>query len=323
MTIQTSLPKVEIPPVAKPHVPLALGCWTFGPDQWTGKEDTNLLTAMETALDLGIGHFDTAADYGDGYSERLLGRFLKGRREAAFVASKADTDDIRAAVMVEQVQRSLERLQTDFIDLYYIHWPRKGKDLRPLMEGLETARSRGLIGAIGASNFSVEQMAQIQEVGTINAHQLCYNLFWRYAEQDIIPYCRENRIAVTTYSSIAHGILSGKFPRDLRFEPGDQREGILLFKPDVWPHVHEGVGQLKALALDVGRPLSHLAIRWVLHQPDITLPLVGARNAEQVRQNAEALVGDIPTETFQRMTAISDQVMKHVPNTGNVYLFYP
>src|SRR5258706_16256193 len=175
MTIQSALPTVQIPPVARPHLPLALGCWTFGPDQWTGKQDANLLTTMETALDLGIGHFDTAADYGDGYSERLLGRFLKGRREAAFVASKADTDDIRAAVMLEQVQRRLERLQTDFIDLYYIHWPRKGKDLRPLMEGLETALSRGLIGAIGVSNFSVEQMAQIHEVVTIHAHQPWYN----------------------------------------------------------------------------------------------------------------------------------------------------
>ena len=314
---------VQIAPVAKTHAPLGLGCWTFGPDQWTGKEDANLLAAMETALAHGISHFDTAADYGNGHSERLVGQFIRGRREAVFLATKANTDDLTASAMLRHVSESLERLQTYFIDLFYIHWPRKGKDLRPWMEGLEIARSKGLIGAIGVSNFTVEQMEQVAEVGTINAHQLCYNLFWRYAEQDVIPYCREYNIAVVTYSSIAHGILAGKFQRELNFQPGDGREDILLFQDGVWSHVYEAVEQLKALANEIGVSLTKLAIRWVLAQPGITSSLVGARNAAQARQNAEALNGDIPASVFERMSAISDQVIQHIPNTGNVYLYYP
>src|SRR5215216_6692978 len=115
MIEQSALPRVQIAPVAKSHAPLALGCWTFGPDQWTGKEDVNLLAAMETSLDCGISHFDTAAGYGDGYSEQLIGRFMQGRRDAVFLATKADTDDISAAAMLQLVRESLNRLQTDRI----------------------------------------------------------------------------------------------------------------------------------------------------------------------------------------------------------------
>jgi aryl-alcohol dehydrogenase-like predicted oxidoreductase len=323
MTLYTAPAPVQISPVLKSHAPLGLGCWTFGPDQWTGKEDSNLLAAMETSLAYGINHFDTAADYGKGHSERLIGKFMKGRREAVFLATKANTDDLTVGAMLRHVSESLERLQTHFIDLFYIHWPRKGKDLRPWMEGLEIARKKGLIGAIGVSNFTVEQMEQVGEVGTINAHQLCYNLFWRYAEQDIIPYCRQHNIAVVTYSSIAHGILAGKFQRALNFQPGDGREKVLLFSDGVWSHIYEAVEQLKTLASEIGAPLTKLAIRWVLAQRGITSSLVGARDAAQARQNAEALDGDIPSSVFERMTAISDQVMQHIPDTGNVYLYYP
>src|SRR5690349_11812857 len=117
--MQSALHPVQIAPVTKTHAPLGLGCYTFGAEQWTGEQDANLLAAMETALDSGMNHFDTAADYGNGYSERLIGKFMKGRREAIFLATKNATDDIRAEKMLELVQQSLSRLQTDYIDLFY------------------------------------------------------------------------------------------------------------------------------------------------------------------------------------------------------------
>lgn len=323
MTPSTSLPAVQIAPVTKPLAPLALGCYTFGKDQWTGKEDVNLLAAMSTALACGITHFDTGADYGNGYSERLVGQFIASRREEIFLATKAASNEMSATAMLTLVHQSLERLQTDTIDLFYIHWPRTGKDMRPLMEGLENARQRGIIKAIGVSNFSVEQMAQIQEVGTINAHQLGYNLFWRVAEREVIPYCQQHNIAVITYSSLAHGILSGKFPRDLHFDSADDRSKILLFRADLWRHIYESVQHMEGVARHIQRPLAQLALRWVLAQPGIKTALVGARDAAQARQNAAALTGDIPAEIFQRLTDISNQVIQHIPDTGNVYLYYP
>jgi len=222
-----------------------------------------------------------------------------------------------------QLETSLKNLQTEFVDLYYIHWPVTGKDLRPVMEALEQARAQGKIGAIGVSNFSAEQMAQVSEVGKIDAHQLCYNLYWRAAEAEIIPWCVANDVAVVTYSSIAQGVLTGKFPREPQFKEGDDRGKTLLFKPEVWPHVYEGVEQLKALAAECGRSLTHLAIRWVLEQPGIASELVGAREATQMLDNAAALDGEIDAGVFERMTAISDEVISHYPPAGNIFGFYP
>jgi aryl-alcohol dehydrogenase-like predicted oxidoreductase len=302
---------------------LGLGCWVFGPDPWRGQARTELLVAMAAALEHGLTHFDTASDYGRGLSEEVVGEFLAGKREQLFLASKVALDHMDARLMLEQVNRSLARLQTEVIDLYYIHWPRTGKDLRPLMEGLELARQQGKVRAIGVSNFSVAQMAQVAEAGKIDAHQLGYNLFWRVAERDVIPYCREQGIAIITYSSIAQGILTGKFSRDLKLQPGDQRAEYVLFDRELWPHIYEGVEQLKALAQEINRPLAHLAIRWVLHQAGITCALVGARTAQQVEQNVQAMAGDIPPDIFARMTEISDQVVAHIPDVGNMYRYYP
>ncbi|MFC1975090.1 aldo/keto reductase [Chloroflexota bacterium] len=323
MTDRLAVPLVSIPPVKKKLNPLALGGSVFGTNQWSGERATELLATMEAALQNGINHFDTAGGYGDGSSERLLGQFLTGKRERVFLASKANIDELDVQAALEQVNGSLERLQTDEIDLYYIHWPRQGKDLRPFMEGLEQARQQGKIKAVGVSNFSVEQMAQVAEVGQIDAHQLCYSLLWRFAEQEIMPYCREHGIAVVTYSSIAQGVLTGKFPRQPKLEPDDLRANTVHFDPAVWPHVYEAVEELKVLAQEVKRPLTHLAIRWVLHQEDVNTALVGARKPEQVTRNVEALAGEIPARVFEKMTEISNAAIKHIPDTGNMYRYYP
>jgi myo-inositol catabolism protein IolS len=166
-------------------------------------------------------------------------------------------------------------------------------------------------------------MAQVSEVGKIDAHQLCYNLFWRPAEREVIPYCVANDIAVVTYSSIAQGILTGKFPREPQFREGDQRGKTVFFAPEVWPHVYEGVEQLKALSAECGRSLTHLAIRWVLEQPGIASALVGAREDVQLKENVAALDGDIAPEVFARMTAISEEVISHLPDVANIFGFNP
>jgi aryl-alcohol dehydrogenase-like predicted oxidoreductase len=281
---------------------------------------------METAFDKGITHFDTAAGYGNGYSERLIGRFIAAqpsRRAPMFLASKFASDDMSAQAMIKAVDDSRSRLQTDMIDLYYIHWPRTGQDMRPLMEGLETARQQGKIQAIGVSNFSVEQMEQVAEVGRIDAHQLGYNLLWRYDEQDVIPYCVEHNIAVVVYSALAHGILAGKYSRQLDFVKGDQRWSITLFRDNVWPHVYEGMEAFKALAERTGYPLTQLAIQWLLYQYGVTSVLVGAKNKEQALANAQALQAEIPVDVLNELTALSNQVRQYIPDEGNPFGYHP
>jgi myo-inositol catabolism protein IolS len=318
-----ALPPIQIGTCPKATLPLVLGGSIFPDSDRTPETERSLLATMQRALELGITHIDTATGYGGGRSEELIGEFLPSRRQQVFLASKASISEMNAQVMLGMVEKSLQRLQTDFIDLYYIHWPRAGKDMRPMMEGLELARSQGKIGAIGVSNFSVEQMQQVAEVGKIDAHQLCYNLIWRFPERDVIPYCHQNQIAVITYSSIAQGVLTGKFGRDPHLGARDQRARTVHFEDDVWPHVYAGVEQLKEVAAEAKRSLTHLAIRWVLHQPGITAVVVGARKPEQVEDNWQALVGEIPASVFDVMTAISDQVMPAVPDIGNPYRYYP
>lgn len=312
----------QIPPVSKHFHRLGLGCWVFDRRLWSLENETQLFATMQSALEHGINHFDTASGYGGGDSETTLGRFLQNRRERVFLASKANLAG-SAEQMLERVQHSLERLQTSTIDLYYIHWPKTNTDMRPAVEGLERARQRGWIRAIGVSNFTVAQMEQVRQAGQINAHQLGYNLLWRHREPDVIRYCREQAIPIVTYSSIAQGILTGKFTRELHLPPGDQRNTVVYFQAEVWPSVYAAVEQWKELAYQVGRPLQHLAIRWVLQQPGITCALVGARSPAQVIENAAALEGEIDESIFRRMTEISDELAQHIPDTGDMYNYAP
>jgi len=301
------------------HLPLAFGGSWYVPYSTPGEADRDFLGAIETAYGLGIRHFDTASSYGGGHSEELYGQFLEGRRNEVFLASKADPAETTAAAMYDMICASLRRLSVDSIDLYYIHWPRTGRDMRPLMEGLERARAEGKIGAIGVSNFSVAEMASLAEVGRIDAHQLGYNLLWRRTEADIIPYCAANGIAVYAYSTLAHGILTGKFGRDPGLVPTDQRNRILPFQPANWPHVFEAVEEMKAIAAEAGRPLPHLAIRWNLSRPGIAGVVVGNRNAQQAAETIPALAGDIAPEIFARLTAVSDRLMAHMPEASNLF----
>ncbi|MDQ0474746.1 aldo/keto reductase [Labrys wisconsinensis] len=321
--IDPSIRPVTIGADFPPQLPLAFGGSWFVAYSAPGEEDVRLRGAIDAAYDSGVRHFDTAGGYGEGHSEEIYGAFLAGKRSEIFLASKANPAQATAAAMAAEVDASLRRLRTDHIDLYYIHWPQRGVDMRPRMEALEAARRQGKIGAVGVSNFSVDQMRQVQEVGRIDAHQLGYNLLWRYAEDDLVPFCVEHDIAVVTYSSIAHGILTGKFDKVPDLAPGDQRHRILPFRSDIWPHVHAGVEQLKAIAAELDRPLMHLAIRWNLARPGIRSVVVGARNRAQSEANAAALSGAIPSSVFERMTAISDEIVRHVPNEGNLFNHHP
>lgn len=317
---------VQIGRSEKHHAPLGMGGSFYGLDHQNNQGEKDILAALETALENGITHFDTAAGYGNGYSERLLGRFMAAdvnRRERMFLASKDNLDDISVQAIITAIDASRERLQIDFIDLYYLHWPRTGKDLRPLMEGLETARHQGKIHSIGVSNFSVEQMEQISEAGRIDAHQLGYNLLWRFDEQDVIPYCMKHNIAVIAYSALAHGILAGKYRQQLDFVPDDQRWTILLFRKDVWPGVYDAIETFKQVAERERLSLSHLALRWLLRQPAVTSVLVSAKNRQQVLDNAQALAVEIPDSVLDELTAISDGVIDAIPDEGNPFGYHP
>ena len=300
---------------------LGLGCWALGGQDWGAQDDSDSLDTIKAAYERGVTHFDAAQAYGKGHAEELLGRALKGVRERVFIASKmmfTPGEKVEASI-----QASLKRLRTDYVDLFYIHWPRKNADLESMMEGLVRAREKGLIKGIGVSNFSVAQMKQVMAVGAVDAHQICYNLLWRWGEHELIPFCREHGVAVITYSSVAQGILCGKFPREIEFAPGDHRKRTVLFGNDVWPGVYDGVEHLKKIAASAHRPLVDLAIRWVLSRQGVTAILVGARNSLQIEQIVKALDGEIDPIFMNQLTTLSDSINKNIPDTGNIFRWYP
>jgi myo-inositol catabolism protein IolS len=319
-------PEIQIGRSQKRHLPLGMGGSFYGLDHQHQQGEREILAALEAALEVGITHFDTATDYGAGYSERLLGRFMaadSNRRERIFLASKANLDETSTRAITQAIDASLERLQTDVIDLYYLHWPRSGQDMRPWMEGLETARAQGKIRAVGVSNFSVAQMQELAEVGQIDACQLGYNLLWRFGEKEILPYCAAHNIAVIAYSALAHGILSGKYARALEFVPDDQRWTISLFRGDVWGHVYEAVEGFKQVASRAQIALPHLALRWLLRQPTVSAVLVSAKNLQQVLANVQALELEVPDWALDELTALSDHVRPLIPDEGNPFGYHP
>jgi len=322
--MQTINPIRTLPETDNQISTLALGCWSYGGAQWGGQEDEDSIAAMKAAVDHGITHFDNATAYGGGRAEKVLGRFLAEHdvRDRLFIASKFNVphpDGPEAAV-----DQSRERMGIDTIDLYYFHWPKTGADHRPWMEQMEHVRESGKIRFIGVSNFSVEQMREVGEVGRIDACQPCYSLLWRFPEKEVLPYCREHGIAVATYSSLARGILTGKFGKDLpEFPKGDDRGNCTWFHPEVWPHTYEAVEQMKAVADRVGRPLVHLALQWVAAQDGVTSVLLGARDAEQAVANAAAIKDPVSEDVLRELTAISDEVTQHIPDTGNPFDHHP
>lgn len=301
------------------HGTLSLGTWAFGGRHWGDQQlDEDSLAAMATAVAAGMTHFDTASGYGMGRSERLIGRFFREDAAAAqrvFLASKFfPKPGCDAQYAYDSVGRSLDRLARDRIDLYYLHWPRQDMDLREPLAGLERARAEGLIRYVGVSNFNVAHLKQGLEVSRIDAHQFCYNLIWRYPEEDILPFCRDHGIAGVSYSSIAQGVLTGKFGLRPQFSADDERAKTVIFEDAVWPLVHRAVAELSVLAAEAGRPLAQCAIRWVAAQAGITSVLVGARNAEQVRQNAAASQGTLAPEILARMTTVTDRLAAALPS---------
>ncbi len=299
---------------------LGLGCWESG-DIGAGRPDERAAIGLiRAAREMGILHFDTAQTYDDGHSESVVGLALEPFKDS-FIASKSLAAD--KAETIRGVEQSLVRLRREWIDLFYIHWPRKGFDLRPMMEGLEELRARGLLRRIGVSNFSVADMESVAEAGRIDAHQVCYNLLWTFPERDVIPYCIRHGIALVTYSTIAQGLLTDTTRSPESFAPGDARARTVYYRPDVWPRVQESVRAMQAVARRAGVPLSALAMRWVLSRPGVVSVLVGARSRAQVEQNVRAASMPFEPQIERELTALSREAARHLPDVGNIFLFYP
>lgn len=271
---------------------ICFGCWQLSPRFW-GKvslEDWN--NALERAIELGINFIDTADAYGDGFAESVLGDFLKGHgcRKDLIIATKfywnfADPEnrypDTRYDYILKECEASLKRLKTDYIDLYQIHaWDPLTRP-EEVASALTTLQKQGKIRWIGVSNMNVHQISMYLRYMDVECLQPLYNILDRDVEKEELPFCLEKRIGVITYSSLARGLLTGKYSLDKKFE--DSRAQHPRFTGEGFKKILNAVdGYMKPVAEKLGLTVPELAIRWILTHPAVTSAIVGIKHPQHI-----------------------------------------
>jgi aryl-alcohol dehydrogenase-like predicted oxidoreductase len=320
---QVRMPPVETEFVNIPGTQLkvsrvALGTWAMGGWMWGGTDQRESVATIHAALDQGINLIDTAPVYGFGVSEEIVGAALEGIRDRAVIATKTGLEwrdgkvyrNATPARIMQEVDDSLRRLRTDYIDIYQVHWP---DPLVPVEETAEAMRSlyeMGKIRAIGVSNFSVDQMARFRQVAPLHVLQPPYNLFERAIETDILPYSRANDIATLGYGALCRGLLSGRIQPNTTFDGDDLRRIDPKFQPPRLAQYLQAVRQLDEFAQRrFHRRVIHLAVRWMLDQ-GISVALWGGRHPDQV----EAALG----VAGWSLTDVERESIEHIVNTAVV-----
>lgn len=271
---------------------VGLGTWAIGGWMWGGTDERQSIDTILAALDRGITLIDTAPVYGFGRSEEIVGRALDeyGRREDVVLATKAGLDwsddtPFRKATperIRQEITDSLERLQTDYIDLYQVHWPDPLVPLDETAGALRELRNEGLIRAIGVSNFSPSQMDTFRRSAPVDVCQPPYNLFEREIEDGVLPYCRQEDIGLLTYEALCRGLLSGNMSTERTFEGDDLRNQDPKFQEPRFEQYLTAVDRLDEFAREhYDRRVIELAVRWILDQ-GVDVALWGARTPDQL-----------------------------------------
>jgi len=297
-SVQSAMHEVQTESVDIPGTQLrvsrvALGTWAMGGWMWGGTDKREAVATIRAALDQGINLIDTAPVYGFGVSEEIVGQAVAaaGLRAQAVIATKVGLEWRAGKVyrnatrgrIMREIDESLRRLRTDYIDIYQVHWPDPLVPIEETAEAMRTLHDQGKIRAIGVSNFSVEQMERFRKVAPLHVLQPPYNLFERAIEGEILPYCRASNIATLGYGALCRGLLSGRMRADTTFEGDDLRRLDPKFQPPRYAQYLTAVGQLDQLAQDFyQRRVIQLAVRWMLDQ-GISVALWGARHPDQLQ----------------------------------------
>ncbi|HEX7733823.1 MAG TPA: aldo/keto reductase [Ktedonobacteraceae bacterium] len=278
--------------------PIGFGAWAIGGGNWEfgwGKqEDSDSITAIQRALDLGMNWIDTAAAYGLGHSEEIVARALKGRAEKPYIFTKCSLvwkpgestvhNSLKAASIRREVEESLRRLQVERIDLYQMHWPVPDEDLEEGWSTMAALQKEGKVRAIGASNFNVSQLRRAMAIAPVQTLQPPYSLINREAEMELLPFCQRHNIGVIVYSPMQSGLLSGQMTRErvVKLPENDWRKHDAEFQEPRLSRNLELTDKLREIALLYQRTPAEAAIAWTLHNPAVTGAIVGARNPQQV-----------------------------------------
>ena len=295
---------------------IGFGAWAIGGGNWEfawGPQDDNeSITAIHRALDLGVNWIDTAAIYGLGHSEEIVGRALKSTTHRPYVFTKcsmrwhADRSIYRsltARSLEEELENSLRRLGRETIDLYQVHWPNPENEIEEGWGALARFREQGKVRWIGVSNFSVEQMKRAQKVAPITTLQPPYSMLRRAVEKEILPFAQENGIGVINYSPMVSGLLTGKMTaeRIAAFPADDWRRKAVEFNEPRLSRNLQLVELLREIGSAHGVAPGVAAVAWTLRNPAITAAIVGGRSAEQVEGVIAALEFRLTDDEYKRI----------------------
>ena len=272
--------------------PVAIGTWAIGGWMWGGSDDAESAATIRAALNHGINVIDTAPVYGFGHSEEIVGKAVaEGRlRNKVVIATKAGLEwkdgkvfrNASRGRIMREVEDSMRRLRTDYIDVYQVHWPDPLVPIEETAATMQTLFKQGKIRAIGVSNFSVEQIEQFRSVAPLHVLQSPYNLFERDIEADLLPYCRRNNISTFGYGALCRGLLSGRMRSGTVFTGDDLRRTDPKFQQPRFAQYLSAVQRLDQLAQGrFGKHVIQLAVRWMLDQ-GVTTALWGARHPGQL-----------------------------------------
>lgn len=281
---------------------VGLGAWAMGGEWlfgWGPQDDADSIAAIQRALELGINWIDTAAVYGLGHSEEVVGRAIAGRRNEVIIATKSSRvwDEqgnpfgrLKADSIHREVEASLRRLNIETIDLYQIHWPQPDEDIEEGWSAMADLVRAGKVRYIGVSNFSVDQLQRVQPIHPVTSLQPPYSMIKRDIEAETLAYCAANNIGVLAYSPMQAGLLTGRFDaaRLAALDAGDWRLRNPYFQEPAFSATMKLVEQLRPIAERHGRNVAQLAIAWVLRRPEMTAAIVGARTPGQIEETAPA-----------------------------------
>jgi aryl-alcohol dehydrogenase-like predicted oxidoreductase len=272
------------------------GDWQFS---WGPQDDNDSITAIHRALALGVNWIDTAAVYGLGHSEEIVGRAIKGIPSRPLIATKCGLcwDDRRQVFgrlkkqsVRAEVDASLKRLGIDVIDLYQIHWPNPDADIEEAWSTIGDLIKEGKVRYAGVCNFALAQIKRIQLIHPVASLQPPYSMLQRGVELELLAYCAANNIGIVVYSPMQKGLLTGKITRERvrQFPEDDHRSRDPQFQEPLLSANLELVERLRRVADRRGRTVAQLAIAWVLRRPDVTSAIVGVRKPSQIEETAGA-----------------------------------
>ncbi|WP_018630705.1 aldo/keto reductase [Niabella aurantiaca] len=297
--------------------PITLGAWAIGGAMWGGNEEADSLAAIKASIDNGITSIDTAPIYGMGYSEELVGKAIKGydrstlqiltkfgmvwdQEKGDFAFERRDPAGVSRKVYryggydnaIKEVEASLKRLQTDYIDLIQLHWPDSTTPISETMEAMQKMQAEGKVKAIGVCNYNGAQLAEAEQTVKLASDQVPYSMLKRNIEKDVMPYALENGLSVIAYSPMERGLLTGKYNAASRFAEDDHRSDY--FKQFDMNKVAVLTDHLAEMAAGHRASVAQLVLAWTVHQPAVAAALAGARNAGQAVENAGALQLKLP-----------------------------